>query len=239
MANYHNSFSQPVGFPVPEWKKCQMPTRSMISGSWCRVEVLDAEKHKKDLFNAYLKNHDYSDWTYLQDGPFDSIEEFECWLKQAITGNDPVFYAIIDLKTEKATGICAYLRIQPLVGVIELGKIHFTPLLKKTTMATEAMYLMMRRAFDELCYRRCEWKCDALNAASRKTALRLGFTFEGIFRQALVYKGRNRDTAWYSTLDKNWPKLKKSFEIWLRPENFNSQGEQQKSLSEIRNKLDV
>jgi len=193
----------------------------------------------EEFFNAYLKNYDYSDWTYLQDGPFDSIEEFECWLKQAITGNDPVFYAIIDLKTEKAAGICAYLRIQPLVGVIELGKIHFSPLLKKTTMATEAMYLMMRRAFDELCYRRCEWKCDTLNAASRKTALRLGFTFEGIFRQALVYKGRNRDTAWYSVVDKNWPKLKKSFEIWLRPENFNSQGEQQKSLSEIRNNLDV
>ena len=107
MANYHNSFAQPVGFPVPEWKECQMPTLSMISGSWCRVEELDAEKHTKDLFNAYLKNYDYSDWTYLQDGPFDSIEEFECWLKQAITGNDPVFYAIIDLKTEKAVGICA------------------------------------------------------------------------------------------------------------------------------------
>ena len=106
-------------------------------------------------------------------------------------------------------------------------------------MATEAMYLMMRRAFDELCYRRCEWKCDSLNAASRKTALRLGFNFEGIFRQALVYKGRNRDTAWYSVLDKNWPELKKSFELWLRPENFNSQGEQLKSLSEIRNNLDV
>ena len=125
------------------------------------------------------------------------------------------------------------------MGVIELGKIHFSPLLKKTTMATEAMFLMMRRAFDELSYRRCEWKCDSLNDPSRKTALRLGFTFEGIFRQALVYKGRNRDTAWYSVVDKNWPKLKKSFEMWLRPENFNSLGEQQKSLSEIRNNLDV
>ena len=237
MANYHNSFAQPVGFPIPEWKECQMPTLSMISGRWCRIEELDAEKHTKDLFNAYVKNHDDSNWTYLQYGPFDSIEEFECWLKQASTGNDPVFYAIIDLKTEKATGISSYLRIQPVVGVIELGNIHFSPLLRKTTMATEAMYLMMRSAFDELCYRRCEWKCDSLNAASRNAALRLGFTFEGIFRQALVYKGRNRDTAWYSVIDKNWPKLKKSFEKWLSPENFNSQGEQQKSLSEIRNNL--
>ena len=237
MANYNNSFEQPVGFPVPDWKVCQIPPRSTVSGNWCRVEGLDVKKHTKDLYNAFLKNNDDSNWTYLRYGPFESLDQFECWLKNSVTGNDPVFYAVIDLKTEKATGICAYLRIQPLVGVIELGNIHFSPLLKKTTMATEAMYLMMRRAFDELCYRRCEWKCDSLNEASKNTALRLGFTFEGIFRQALVYKGRNRDTAWYSVIDKNWPKLNKSFEKWLSPENFNSQGEQQKSLSEIRNAL--
>lgn len=237
-AYYQNSFEQPVGFPVPDWKECQMPQRSSISGNWCRVEGLDNEKHTKDLFKAYLKNHDDSEWTYLRYGPFDSIDEFESWIFKASKGNDPVFYSIIDLKTEKAIGICAYLRIQPTVGVIELGNIHFSPLLKKTTMATEAMYLMMRRIFDDLNYRRCEWKCDSLNAASRNTALRLGFTFEGIFRQALVYKGRNRDTAWYSVIDNKWPILKKSFEKWLSPENFKSQGEQVKSLSEIRNNLD-
>ena len=235
MAYYQNSFEQPIGFPVPDWKECQMPQRSMISGNWCRVEGLDAEKHTKDLFNAFFYKNDDSDWTYLRYGPFDNIDEFECWMKQASTGIDPVLFAIIDLKTEKATGICAYLRIQPLVGVIELGNIHFSPLLQKTTIATEAMYLMLCRVFDELCYRRCEWKCDSLNAASRNTALRLGFTFEGIFRQALVYKNRNRDTAWYSVIDIKWPILKYSFEKWLSPENFNSQGDQIKSLSEIRN----
>ncbi len=238
MAYYHNSFEQPVGFSVPDWKDCQMPQRSMVSGNLCRVEALEPEKHTKDLFNAFVEKSDGSEWTYLSYGPFNSLDVFESWIKQVSKENDPVYFAIIDLKTEKPTGICAYLRIQPANGVIELGKIHFSQLLKKTTIATEAMYLMMRRIFDELGYRRCEWKCDSLNAASRNTALRLGFTYEGIFRQALVYKGRNRDTAWYSVIDKNWPVLKNSFEKWLIPENFNSKGEQIRRLSEIRNNLD-
>lgn len=145
--------------------------------------------------------------------------------------DDPLFYAILDKKTEKAVGLASYLRIQPKVGVLEVGHIHYSPLLQKTPLATEAMFLLMRRAFDELGYRRYEWKCDALNAGSRKAALRLGFTFEGIFRQASVYKGRSRDTAWYSVIDREWPALKEAHEAWLSPENFDAQGRQLARLS--------
>ncbi len=234
MESHNNTFGQPVGYSLNDWKVCPLPPRTMVSGNWCKVEALNPEKHAEELFEAFIKNNNDSNWTYLQYGPFDSIEKFQQWMKTTCTGDDPVFYVIIDAKTGKAIGLSSYLRIQPSVGVIEVGHIHFSPQLRKTTLATEAMFLMMRRAFDELGYRRYEWKCDTLNAASRKAADRLGFTFEGIFRQALVYKGRNRDTAWYSVIDRNWPLLKKSFEAWLSPENINSQGIQQKSLAEIR-----
>lgn len=234
MESLLNTHGQPIGFPVAEWKECPLPPRSIVSGTWCRLEALNTEIHAEDLFDAYVKNPDHSNWTYLQYGPFDRFEDFKSWLKQDCSGKDPFYYVVIDTQTQKAVGLVSYLRIQPSVGVIEVGNIHFSPQLRKTTLATEAMFLMMQCAFDELGYRRYEWKCDALNAASRKAAERLGFTFEGIFRQALIYKGRNRDTAWYSVIDRHWPLLKKSFEAWLSPENFDSYGKQQKSLAVIR-----
>ncbi len=144
--------------------------------------------------------------------------------------DDPLFHAIVDSKSGSAVGVAAYMRIDAANGVIEVGHLNFSPRLQATTAATEAMYLMMRRAFDELGYRRYEWKCDSLNEASRRAASRLGFRFEGVFRQAVVYKGRNRDTAWYSVLDSEWPALKAGFERWLSPDNFDENGCQRRKL---------
>jgi RimJ/RimL family protein N-acetyltransferase len=149
-------------------------------------------------------------------------------------GDDPQFFALLNPDTGKAVGMASYLRITPAAGVIEVGHISYAPRLQKTAAATEAMYLMMCRAFDELGYRRYEWKCDALNAPSRRAALRLGFTFEGAFRQAIIYKGRNRDTAWYSLLDTEWPAVKQAFELWLSPANFDTAGRQRRCLASLR-----
>ena len=164
-------------------------------------------------------------------GPFSSFEDYWTWLRTDCVGDDPFFHAVIDLTTETAVGVASYLRIEPGVGAIEVGHIHYSPQLQRTPAATEAMYLMMKRVFDELDYRRYEWKCDALNERSRKAAVRLGFRFEGIFRQATMYKGRNRDTAWYSIIDKEWPVQRKAFEGWLSPSNFDAQGQEHNSLS--------
>jgi RimJ/RimL family protein N-acetyltransferase len=148
-------------------------------------------------------------------------------------GDDPLFHTIVDLESGKAIGVASYLRIEPRIGVIETGHIHYSPLLQRQPAATEAMFLMMRRVFAELGYRRYEWKCDALNAPSRRAALRLGFRFEGIFRQATLYKGRNRDTAWYSIIDQEWPALSDAYRLWLDPENFDARGVQQASLGAL------
>ncbi len=171
------------------------------------------------------------DWTYLPYGPFHSRIEFLAWLNKECVHNDPLFHAIIDPTTDSAVGLASYLRIEPSVGVVEVGHLHYSPRLQPTPAATESMFLMMSRVFDELGYRRYEWKCDALNERSRRSALRLGFTFEGIFRQATVYKGRNRDTAWFSITDAVWPSLRQAHQQWLSPENFSNSGVQVQRLS--------
>jgi RimJ/RimL family protein N-acetyltransferase len=168
-------------------------------------------------------------WTYLFSGPFASFEEYARWLAERATGMDPLFRAFVDLSSGHAVGIGAFMRIDPAAGSIEVGHIAMSPLLQRSPAATEAMYLMMRHAF-ELGYRRYEWKCDSLNEPSRKAAQRLGLSFEGIFRQATVRKGRNRDTAWYAAIDKEWPALRAAFEQWLCPSNFDEQGNQRVSL---------
>lgn len=231
MNKYNNISGQPIGFPMENWRPRSVPPRSAMVGKYCRVEALNADKHAEDLYSAYVKDTDGRIWTYLPYGPFNQFDEFLAWLKKTCLGDDPLFHAIIDLKTDKAIGAASFLRIEPTVGVIEIGHINYSPLLQKTPIATEAMYLMMRRVFDELGYRRYEWKCDALNAGSRKAAVRLGFVFEGIFRQATIYKARNRDTAWYSIIDNEWLRLKRAFEEWLDDTNFDSNGLQKKSLS--------
>jgi len=206
-----NSFEQPIGFPVSNCKQYTLPPRTAMSGKWCRVEILDPEKHAEELFAAYVKKRNDQDWTYLPYGPFDSFENYQEWLKTTRSGDDPLFHAIVTENSQKAIGVASFLRTRSDIGVLEVGHIHFSPLLQKTPVATEAMFLMMSRVFDELGYRRYEWKCDALNTPSRKAAQRLGFIYEGTFRQATIYKNRNRDTAWFAILDKDWPSLKKTF----------------------------
>ncbi|MFD1379948.1 GNAT family N-acetyltransferase [Fodinicurvata halophila] len=202
-----------------------------MEGRFCRVEPLDARQHGDDLFEAFAENNDGRIWTYMASGPFADRAAFDRWLSICQDSDDPFFHSIVDLDSGRALGVASYMRIVPDMGVIEVGNISLSPRLQKTAAATEAMYLMMRRAFDELGYRRYEWKCDSLNAPSRRAAERLGFTFEGIFRQAMVYKGRNRDTAWYAIIDKDWPAIRQALESWLEPANFDTQGRQKQPLS--------
>ncbi|MGE4617695.1 MAG: GNAT family protein, partial [Gammaproteobacteria bacterium] len=171
-------------------------------------------------------------WTYLPYGPFETEDAYVEWINASCLGDDPMFHAIVDLETDKATGIASFMRIDPANGSIEVGHINYSPSLQKTRAATEAMYLMMKRAF-ELGYRRYEWKCDALNAPSRAAAKRLGLSYEGIFRQATVYKGHNRDTAWYAAIDAEWNELEAAFLGWLHPGNFDETGRQRLRLTDL------
>ena len=222
-----NEFGQPIGSPVPDWQPCLWPPRTELVGNYCRLEPTHPN-HTSELFTAFTQAHD-ANWTYMGYGPFRDLATFTDWLSNTTQGNDPQFYTIFD-DSKRAVGVASYLRIEPKFGSIEVGHIHFSPRLQKKTAATEAMYLMMQRAFDELGYRRYEWKCDALNAPSRRAAKRFGFTFEGVFRQHLMYKGRNRDTAWFSIVDSEWPPIKEAFQAWLDPANFDAEGKQRKPL---------
>ena len=186
-------------------------------------------EHAEALFRAFAADTLNASWTYLPYGPFASETAFGDWLAGTCRGEDPLFHTILDTDG-RALGLSSYLRIDPGNGVIEVGHIHFSPALRRKALATEAMALMMARVFDELGYRRYEWKCDALNAPSRAAAHRLGFTYEGTFRQAAVVKGRNRDTAWFSVLDSEWPDLRARFARWLDPGNFDAEGRQRSAL---------
>jgi RimJ/RimL family protein N-acetyltransferase len=224
---------QPIGKPVPGWTARPAPPRTPMQGRFCRVEALDPVRHGEELFAANQLDVDGRNWTYLYIGPFARFEDYRAWLDKASGQDDPVFHAIIDLATGKAVGVAAYMRIDRPHGVIEVGNINYSPLLQRTPAATEAMYLMMARVFDELGYRRYEWKCDSLNAPSRAAAARLGFQYEGLFRQAAVNKGRNRDTAWFSILDSEWPALKRAYGEWLAAGNFDAEGQQRRGLAEV------
>ena len=227
-----NNLGQVVGQAIANWHAATLPTNEPMLGDRCRLEPFNAS-HVDDLYDAFIQDSSGHNWTYLPYGPFDSKQAFEAWTEQSCYGQDPKFYTVIDLANNQAIGVASYLRIDPNVGVIEVGHIHFSPLLQGTTLATEVMYLMMKRAF-ETGYRRYEWKCDTLNTPSKKAALRLGFTSEGVFRQATMYKNRNRDTAWFSLLDTEWPTNQKAFEAWLSVSNFDDNGRQIKSLSQCR-----
>jgi len=228
-----NAFDQPIGDPLPDWTPRPRPPREAMVGRLCRLEPLAAAHHAAPLFAAYALDRDGRNWTYLPYGPFESPAAYTRWVEWAEARDDPQFYAIVDAEA-RPVGVASFLRIEPAIGVIEVGHLSFSPLLQRTPAATEAMFLMMHRVFAELGYRRYEWKCDALNAPSRRAAERLGFRFEGIFRQAWVVKGRNRDTAWYSILDSEWPALRAAFEAWLAPENFDARGQQQRSLASLK-----
>ncbi len=216
-----------LGTPVPDWVAPPAPSAQSFTGTLVRLEPLDIAAHGADLFLAY-QGHDQV-WDYLPYGPFETEDALKAWI--ATTAEMPAhrFYAIWSKDVEAWCGVASYLRIAPAAGSIEVGHLNFSPALQGTTAATEAMYLMMTWAFDA-GYRRYEWKCDALNAPSRRAAQRLGFSYEGIFRQATVVKGRNRDTAWFAITDQEWPALRVAFQRWLSPENQPS-GTQQKPLS--------
>jgi len=205
------------------------PSRISLTGSSVDVIPLNAAQHGDALFEG-VKGHDEL-WAYLFDGPYHDRAAFDAVTEQMAKSEDPLYYAIIDKSSGLAVGRAALMRIEPAHRVIEVGSILYTPKLQRTRGATEAMYLMARYVFDDLGYRRYEWKCNALNAPSRAAALRLGFTYEGIFRQHMMIKGKNRDSAWYSMLDGEWPARKARFEAWLAPSNFDASGRQKTALS--------
>ena len=222
-----------IGEHVPNWTKKPFPSRAKMKGQYCCVEILDVEKHAEDLFNAYSGDMNNQDWTYLPYGPFGNQKAFTEWLSKECISNDPLFHTIIDKSNNKVVGMASYLRINPNDGVIEVGHIHYSKFMQKKPIGTEVMYLMMKRVFDELKYRRYEWKCNALNLRSCVAARRLGFKFEGIFKQHMISKNRNRDTAWFAIIDKDWPRIKKNFIKWLDKNNFNEDGSQKVSLSSL------
>jgi RimJ/RimL family protein N-acetyltransferase len=224
----------PVGVPVPGWVARPRPAHRALFGQTCRLEPLDAGQHAADLFNANGLDASGRMWTYLPVGPFADAEAYSAWIDGASRSEDPLFFAIIDAVSGRAVGVASYLRIDPANGVIEVGHLQFSRRLQRTPAATEAIFLLMKHAFDALGYRRFEWKCDSLNAPSRAAAERLGFTYEGTFRQAVVYKGRNRDTAWYAIVDGDWPTIRAAFEAWLSPSNFDASGQQRARLADLR-----
>ena len=231
MNDRKNQFGQPIGTAVPGWSERPRPQRSTLPGRYCRLEPVETDLHAADLFTAYMEAPDDRDWTYLFSERPHTPALFREYLTKLAMSEDPLHYAIIDEGTAKPVGTAALMRIEPIHGVIEVGAITFSPRLKRTRAATEAMYLLMRYVFDQLGYRRYEWKCDSLNAASRSAAGRYGFTFEGIFRRAIVYKGRSRDTAWFSMVAEEWPRIRAGFESWLDPDNFDDAGHQRRRLS--------
>ena len=225
-----NDLGQPVGMALPSWCPPPMPTRNPMQGRYCRVVPIE-ESFADGLFDAYALDREGRNWTYLAYGPFATLDDYRAWMRATCFGPDPFFYAILD-RDGRPLGVAAHMRTMPSAGSIEVGHVNFSARLQRSRAATEAMYLMAQRAF-ALGYRRYEWKCDALNAASRGAAQRFGFTFEGVFRQATVAKGRNRDTAWYSMLDREWPAIRDVFEQWLAPENFDDDGAQRTALSAL------
>eukprot|EP00931_Biecheleriopsis_adriatica_P024782 TRINITY_DN15353_c0_g1_i1.p1 TRINITY_DN15353_c0_g1~~TRINITY_DN15353_c0_g1_i1.p1 ORF type:complete len:264 (-),score=46.94 TRINITY_DN15353_c0_g1_i1:72-830(-) len=228
----------PVGDPLPTWKGASPVTNAPMNGRKVRLEPLSQQKHGEDLRAAFDDDKEGKMWTYLPIGPFNDDPE---GLNKTLLGfenhSDMAFFTIIDKASDKARGVVAYMRDDSASGVVEVGYVTLSPKLQGTVMSTEFQYLMMRRVFEESGYRRYEWKCDSRNAASRKAAARLGFNFEGTFRQAAVYKGRSRDTSWFSILDSEWPALKIMFESWLDASNFDSNGEQIKSLQAFNSDL--
>lgn len=232
LASSTDENGQLVGLPVKNWQTPPLPPKTVMQGKHCRIEPFNLDDHHEDLFHAFKLDTQASNWTYLPYGPFSELADFKAWCENTCLGDDPLFHVVIDNKTNKAAGLASYLRITPDNGSIEVGHIHFSPLIQRTRVSTESMYLMMSRVFDELGYRRYEWKCNALNTPSCKAAERFGFQFEGIFRQATIVKNQNRDTAWFAIIDSDWAALKTGFQTWLADENFDNDERQIRPLSD-------
>lgn len=231
------STGQPIGPAVPGWTPRPRPPRTAMAGRYVSVEPLSPEAHASSLYQAYMQAPDARDWTYLSVERPEGEAAFQDYVTRLAASTDPLHHAIVAQDSGQALGTAAFMRIEPAHGVIEVGSIALAPALQRTRGSTEAMYLMMRRVFEELGYRRCEWKCDSLNAPSRAAAQRLGFTFEGLFRKAIVYKGRSRDTAWHAITDDEWPRIRDAFEAWLVPGNFDAAGRQHRRLQDCKSNV--
>jgi RimJ/RimL family protein N-acetyltransferase len=223
----------PLGEPV-DWRPAKPPRRRELRGSRIVLRPVDAAADAEALYAvSHPPDGDAAIWTYLPYGPFDSPDQLCARLAEAQRSDDPLFFTLAGLPDERPLGVAAYLRIDPPSGTIEIGHIWFGVPLQRTPAATEAIYLLARHALDDLGYRRLEWKCDALNAASRRAAERFGFTYEGVFRKHMVVKGRNRDTAWFSITDDEWPAIRRGYEAWLAPDNFDRNGVQSRRLRDL------
>ncbi|MGS2874233.1 GNAT family N-acetyltransferase [Enterobacter huaxiensis] len=231
--NTFNQFGQPVGEALIDWQPRQPPSRVTLKGRYCYLEPLRVE-HADALFRAYHLAEDTRSWTWLLREPDATAADFSQWVASVSDLPDPMHFTVFDSQTHSPVGTLALMRIDSKNGVVEVGHVHFSPLLSRTPMSTEAQYLLMQYVFDTLGYRRYEWKCNSLNEPSRRAALRLGFQYEGRFRQALVIKGHNRDTDWFSIIDAEWPALAKAFENWLATDNFTADGTQRRSLESWR-----
>ena len=225
-------------FDLSEWKPVSLPQPQTLSGKTVRLEPVDVERHAPALFRASHDGRDPHLWDYMFYGPFAGQDEFTAYLTACASSETDLFFTVIDQQTGTPSGIASYLRMVPRDGVIEIGHIWFAPAIQRRRQATEAIYLLARHVFDDLGYRRLEWKCDALNARSRRAAERFGFTFEGVFRRHMVVKGKNRDTAWFAIIDAEWPPIRESYEVWLDDANFDERGQQLRSLESIRAEID-
>jgi len=228
-----NAFHQPIGAALPDWQGAQLPDGRPLVGRYCRLERIDVERHAADLYAAFQDAPDSRDWTYLFAGPFETFAAYRTYLTAIEKLSDPMHYAVIDLGSGKAVGTLALVRIDAPNGVIEVGSVTYSPRMKRTRLSTETMSLLLKYVFEDLGYRRFEWKCDSLNAPSRTAALRYGFKFEGIFRQAVVTRQRNRDTAWHSIVDSEYPALQTAYARWLDERNFDGEGRQMMRLANL------
>lgn len=228
-----NSLGQPIGFAVENWKGASPPSRDSMEGRLCRLDALRADVHALPLHQAYSLDRDGGNWTYLPYGPFARAGDYHAWAVEMQDREDTIAFAIVDRATERPLGVATYLRIDPPNGSIEVGHLSYAPALQRTVQSTEAMYLMMRRVFEDWGYRRYEWKCDSLNAPSVAAARRLGFRYEGTFLNQVVMKNRNRDTSWFSITDREWPEIRNGLEAWLDPSNFDGEGRQAKRLQDL------
>ena len=224
-----NEFGQPIGPAVSDWTRREHPSHRVIVGRYCSLDPLDVGAHAAGLWQS-LSPAGPSLWTYMGVGPFDRLEDFREYLSGIEESRDPLYFAVVDHLTRRAVGFLSLMRIDRDNGVIEIGWVTFSPRMQRTRMSTEAHALLLSHVFDELHYRRCEWKCDSLNAPSQAAARRLGFEFEGVFSHAVVYKGRNRDTAWFSLTEDRWPARKRAIDAWLSPQNFVTLGLQKRPL---------
>ncbi|WAW10297.1 GNAT family N-acetyltransferase [Oxalobacter vibrioformis] len=228
-----NEYNQPIGISLPDWKPAAMPVPHTLTGRFCRLLPLDAEKHAEGLFAAHQLAADDRNWTYLPYDRPDTLKAMRAFL-EGLTGSEGfVHFAVLDSQSGKPVGSVALMRIDPASGVLEIGHVNFSPRMQRTSASTEVIFLLLSYAFDALGYRRCEWKCDGLNAPSRAAAMRFGFVYEGTFKNAIVTKGRNRDTDWFTITDQRWPHIRAAFMAWLDAGNFDSDGRQIRRLGDF------